>query len=1412
MSFPVAINTLAVPDDLDAAGNLKLTVQVSPFSSSGRDTQVDLSDWPALIAAAAPRMVVEFAATVGSTVVSVECGSALCDYFMQNGEWLDLPNQLWKRIFLQGGFGPLHEAVTTNAFDLAGSRPKQVSCSQVSDLSEVMHALCDPLPMISKDPRALRTFQSRRAKLIDAWLGPVTRTGGSARTLKDIDTARHSMQERTERSRRLLGLSQAIHAHLIRGDALSDEHLSSLHGVLGNLLHGLGMDEAAARKRHRRGSADPHVVSDLDIAKHRLQAIQCIPRLAHYLSLGIQLRLDFNKVPPLREGVLRVRFLDGLEQNNSWTAFEYADRQSSPPGHFGPLANPNAGASRYKLKEGLLLLSEPGRFRLDTIDAVNMLFRAIQERLAGDPKDTISKLDKIRRGFALMDREKKQHDEEQASEEEEEQKLGFVASRVFHSEDLMIGFRPDVAIAEPGGTSLAVKSARWRPLTRRQIVCEGQYFDPAFSGLPVMQEIAHHDHGWTASPRRVDQSTTDEELFTWAGGSLAVAAFAGTAKETASESVLSLGVTYQLDNSDPSQQLPPLREDHAYVVGCRAAYLGGAGPTFESARERYGSQPELVIGSGQTPMVFPAGSTQPCSVHFLRDDPLVRWEDIADLGCESLTRLVIRGAGEKGDRARRRVVLPARVDFDAAELERQFDSEDQRKLGTPLGICSRAPLHLQLFEESAQLPEARAGRLWRQKSAEHGESIKWVDLENGSVVDEQHLPALRGSVALFATYPNASTRQFYASRHGRSVQPRLILTTAGEQGSLLVNRDIEFWAPNSTPCNGTPVVIELAEASENANQDSVEWDQFDLGGSTVPLLRVKLRPASSARLVLDERRPDIAGEAVIRTQSLELIHAVVQPHPIPIVPDQPASTTAGDPLGVHSVTLPPGKSVEDSQMQWQSYVANHPVASMLEWPSAPEGTVTYFVGALNLHRASTGRVAVSMQWEEFDESRIVRNPAVRGAVDILQGHKPWIHCAKNRSAPLQEMEVGEFGEADVMSLLRDESKAGNAQLRELRYAFPDGRARQLQLKAVATSRFAHCYAPGTDVVVTQPQLTTIWTACTFRPPPPQLEVITTDLDWTSEWLSTNGPRVVTRANRRLRISLDAGWYASGEGEQLGILLKPAGVVEANIPESHRPYLSRFAGDPVRTAKLSGECYLTPADLLNTAVKPGVEVVVSKSPTPLSKVAGDTPLSPVLLDVLPLEPVVDPLTGGLVCEIELKDQDLGAPMLHLGLVRYQPHAIEGLCASTPILEVVYLQPSRQLVVVPGDAQHSGDPQYRTVTLRTPEQHGESGITHVPREMEVRLLLRNANKGWDQWRPTDNTPAHFRQRLPSAPSHTFTVKLPRRSVPVALMIEEYELLSSDATSSHSNANTAQGTSDERRPLFWFLVHIGTQEKPA
>lgn len=193
---------------------------------------------------------------------------------------------------------------------------------------------------------------------------------------------------------------------------------------------------------------------------------------------------------------------------------------------------------------------------------------------------------------------------------------------------------------------------------------------------------------------------------------------------------------------------------------------------------------------------------------------------------------------------------------------------------------------------------------------------------------------------------------------------------------------------------------------------------------------------------------------------------------------------------------------------------------------------------------------------------------------------------------------------------------------------------------------------------------------------PDLQYVVPTMGWSAA--EEDGGYVSRRRGGGLRIWMGRGWWSSGAGEMLGV------VVGSNVisPKgSDYPFVSLIGQDLIRTS----------AKLRNLRAESfGGDPTVA---TGLPLVG--TPVS--FVTVVGHVPQYDETTERWFADIDLDTEDAYAPFVRLSLVRYQPNSLPR-CALSPIVlaDIVQPVPDRTATVTAG----ADDPAVRTVTVVGP----------------------------------------------------------------------------------------------------------------
>ena len=311
-------------------------------------------------------------------------------------------------------------------------------------------------------------------------------------------------------------------------------------------------------------------------------------------------------------------------------------------------------------------------------------------------------------------------------------------------------------------------------------------------------------------------------------------------------------------------------------------------------------------------------------------------------------------------------------------------------------------------------------------------------------------------------------------------------------------------------------------------------------------------------------------------------------------------------------------------------------------------TTAELVGQLELDVASTSRIDVIGSWTEWlddPDAGVVTEPRESVAFDLAVDES-WTDSLAFPPPP-----------ADPTAVVRT------------RHEFADTRHRVVDYAVRATTRFREYLPPS--LLTTQltrdsapAEIAQVNVLSSARPPAPRILYAVPTFDWPTP---VPAPGWAALDHRRggggLRIYVDRPWYASGEGELLGVVMTAG---EPNtLPDNLR---SRYGRDPTnRGAPAPSAQNLEPQHFPNR--------VTDESGLPLAE---DGTLTAT---VAGFEPRWDDARKLWFFDLELAVDQLGWtywPFVRLALCRYQPDAIaEAKLSRIAIGEFAQVAPDRRL---------------------------------------------------------------------------------------------------------------------------------------
>jgi len=513
----------------------------------------------------------------------------------------------------------------------------------------------------------------------------------------------------------------------------------------------------------------------------------------------------------------------------------------------------------------------------------------------------------------------------------------------------------------------------------------------------------------------------------------------------------------------------------------------------------------------------------------------------------------------------------------------------------------------------------------------------------------------------------------------------------------------------------------------------------------------KGRLIGPSALALADADPDAALACVQRQgpvaiyqhqHRLNVAHTVPRPLEAPRFDDvdkpdafRPGKTIAGPTL--HAVTLTVQPSSRDStapgpeKETWPSYVARQDPEKLYAWPSEAGGSTTFFVGEALTDRLTTGKLRCEASWVEHSPERYVQ------ADDGSWRYQPMTNNARLFTLEAEPVRRRLFGQP--VSFLKDDAHAypetarpSPPPYRELSFSFANGKARRLDVSLVANSRWTGHYPGLSDAQLDLPSAPTpfkseVWTTCTFRPPPPEVERVLPIFRWKKAVKSAR--RVVFTRETGLRIYLKRNWFASGEGEMLGVILPILGgrplfqepVCQLDGIGRFDQFVSRCGADPIHHSGAS-DGLLRAEDFIPKDPKDARRPSFGPATFPLRLADPGAPGAP------PEEPAELPVTilgyhpmapqagdEGHYCDLHIDPKGVYFPFVQLGLTRLQVHAVKDLELSHPIAEFAQLPPRREVEV-----EFDG-PKKFVVRVRGVGFNDEKALAELRREVGDALFL-------------------------------------------------------------------------------------------
>jgi hypothetical protein len=342
----------------------------------------------------------------------------------------------------------------------------------------------------------------------------------------------------------------------------------------------------------------------------------------------------------------------------------------------------------------------------------------------------------------------------------------------------------------------------------------------------------------------------------------------------------------------------------------------------------------------------------------------------------------------------------------------------------------------------------------------------------------------------------------------------------------------------------------------------------------------------------------------------------------------------------------------------------HAVPRPVEVPRIPwlkpwrvkDSTEARIRGLIDIHGPSTGRLDLEARWSEPIDDLTADGPS-----EVEQRATPWgseVRYEEDFIVLVEGVETVTLPNGDVI----------RADLAVHR--FGDTKHRQVDYRARATTRYREHFESSVVPTIEDISVASEWKQVSVpgsaRPPKPVLRDLLPLFRWDegTEPEQPFGLRHVRRAG--LRIYLERPWYATGEGELLGVLVGPVKGGQASVSE--------WAGDPVWEQVGPAERETVPlTDVLHgwdDPDEPGRPV------TELRRLRVDGSTNAPEVGVLGYRPEYNPERRLWFVDVAFDQGSAVWPFIRLVVARYQPDSLQGLHLSPPVAcDFAQLAPDR-----------------------------------------------------------------------------------------------------------------------------------------
>lgn len=347
------------------------------------------------------------------------------------------------------------------------------------------------------------------------------------------------------------------------------------------------------------------------------------------------------------------------------------------------------------------------------------------------------------------------------------------------------------------------------------------------------------------------------------------------------------------------------------------------------------------------------------------------------------------------------------------------------------------------------------------------------------------------------------------------------------------------------------------------------------------------------------------------------------------------------------------------------------------------------------------------------------------------------------------------------------------------HQFGDTKHRRVNYALTATTRFREDFPVGwmdhPDRLAVTSEVVTVDVPSSAPPQMPNLQYVMPTMGWSAG--QEDGGYVSRRRGGGLRVWMGRGWWSSGAGELLGVVV---GGDVISPRGADYPFVSLIGQDLIRSSA-------SPRNLRATSFG-GDPVIATRvplvgTPVPFVTVVGYTPR-------------YDDLTGRWFADIQLDSADAYAPFVRLSLVRYQPNSLDRCAVSSIVLaDIVQPLPDRTAMVTVAP----NDPTRRIVTVAGPSYNAMRGRGPDPGTDDTMLPLVTVSVQQADPAVADDvlrwqtlpewTVSLARSVIGTAATWTGQVTVPADGGELRLLIVEEERLYADGVSGDSESITSR-----------------------